>query len=113
MQEILSATTRNNLGGVTLSSDSIAGWTDGPTSRPAFYVHPVVKFHEHIWSVPPDFPIQGGPLVPNILSEQDARAAISGLFSDSSCEASSMQLHNHFDDAAPPLPGADPTFFRR
>ena len=24
-----------------------------------------------------------------------------------------MQLHNHFDDAPPPLPGVDPAFFRR
>ena len=88
--------------GVTLSSDPFARWTDGPTSRPAFYAHRVFGFQAHIWCVPPDSPIQRGPLEPNILSEQDTRAAVSGLFSESSSEASSMQLHNHFDDDAAP-----------
>ena len=98
---------------MTLASDPSARWELGPSSRPASYVHPVLGFSTHVWSVHPEPRDHGGPLVPYVLSEADARAAISGLFPETSHEALSMQLHNHFDDAPPPQPGPDPPFFRR
>ena len=83
----------------------------GPSSRPASYHHPVLGFTTHVWSVLPEPRDCGGPLVPYVLSETAARAAISGLFPETSREVFNMQLHNNFDDAPPLQPGFDPPFF--